>query len=88
MNEQETIPASPEDEKQNLRIADLLDLYTRPRLFFSGRLNLEDTRYLWFVIWSLGITSQFDRLDQAIIRAEMGVPGSAWKLIEPIVTSG
>lgn len=88
MNEQEPNFSPSGDEKRGLRVADFLDLYTRPRSFFAGHINLEDKRYLWFVVWSLGITSQFDRIDQEIMRSEIGRPGSAWRLLEPVVNSG
>jgi len=73
---------------RTLRFADFVNLYTRPRLFFAGGINLADKRFLLPVAWVLGISAQFDRLDTEIMRNDLGETRSVWRVVEPLVTDG
>ena len=85
-------PAAGEAEREEsahvrqLRPGDLVDLFSRPRLFFSGGINLGGVRNLLPVVWITGIAAQIDRINAEILRHDFDVERATWALIEPIVT--
>lgn len=72
--------------KVPLRFADLLDLFSRPRQFFAGSLDLGATRYMFPAVWIVGISAQIDRLDTEILRHDFDATRRSWEIIGPIVT--
>ncbi len=82
----ESTDAGPARELTPVRFTDLIDLYTRPRQFFSGHLNIGATKILLPVIWVLGISAQLDRVDTEIMRHEMDQTRASWTIIEPLIT--
>ena len=68
-----------------LCFADLIDLYSRPGKFFSGRLNLGATAPLLLTILVIGVAGQIDRLDSEILRHDFDATRATWTMIEPIV---
>ncbi len=86
-------PPPPEDSPEAqaadlrpLRLADLFDLYSRPRRFFTSGIDLGALAALLPVAWIVGAVNASGRLDTAIARYEMGVQRSSWQLIEAIVS--
>ena len=75
-----------EETAARIGLADLVNLFTRPRLFFSGRLDLGGLRYVAPIVLLLGLGSQFDRIDQEILRHDLGQVRPTWPLIERFVT--
>jgi hypothetical protein len=58
----------------------------RPTRFFSSPLGLGQTPYILFVTWCYGIASAIDRVDQELLRAEVGRPRPGWDVWGPMVT--
>ena len=64
----------------------LIDVFIRPRQFFSGQLALGKTPYVLFVTWCYGIANVIDRLDQKMMRSEFGGARSGWEQLGPMIT--
>lgn len=64
----------------------LLDLFLRPRQFFSGQLALGKTPHVLLVTWCYGIASAIERIDQELVRAQLGQSRPGWEQIAPYVT--
>lgn len=76
-------PLQPEDSPFLPR--HLIDLFFHPSEFFGGQLALGKTPYLLFVAWCYGASQVADRIDQSLIRAELGRPRPGWEDIAPYV---
>lgn len=63
----------------------LIDLFLRPRRFFSGQLALGKTPYAVLVAWCYGAAHTLDRLDQNLLRAEIGRPRPGWDQLAPYI---
>jgi hypothetical protein len=63
----------------------LVDLFIRPRQFFAGQLALGKTPYVLFVTWCFGIATAIDRIDQEILRADMGAARAGWDSMAPVL---
>src|SRR5690349_16280716 len=63
----------------------LADLFLRPRRFFTDQLALGKTPYAVLVAWCYGVSASIDRLDQELIRAELGKPRPGWENLAPYV---
>ncbi len=63
----------------------LIDLFLRPRSFFSGQLALGSTPYVVLVTWCYGISNAIDRIDTEIVRAELGRPRPFWDQMAPYI---
>jgi len=70
---------------RSVRFSDLLDLFTRPRVFFAANIDLGESKFLIPVVWVLGISAQMDRVDTEIFRSEMGESRALWDLLEPLI---
>ena len=75
-----------QDGKRRFRPADLVDLFTRPRRFFSAGIHLGDPRLLVPFVWIVGITAQVDRVDTEIMRHNAGQERVLWGLMEALVS--
>jgi hypothetical protein len=80
------VPSPIHPGSSPLRPWHLIDLFIRPRRFFSGQLALGNTPYFLFVTWCFGMSEAINRIDQEITRAEIGQPRPWWELIGPAVT--
>ena len=70
-----TPPISPEPilpEAARLWPQHLVDIFLRPKHFFSGQLALGSTPYVLFVTWLLGLSSAIDRVDGHLVKADLG----------------
>jgi hypothetical protein len=63
----------------------LVDLFVRPRRFF-GEVALGKTPYVLFVTWCYGIASAIERVDEEILRAQLGHARPGWDQVQPFVT--
>jgi hypothetical protein len=63
----------------------LIDLFVRPRRFFTGQLALGKTPYAVFVAWYYGAAASIDRIDQNLLRAPLGRPRRAWEEFAPYI---
>jgi hypothetical protein len=63
----------------------LVDVFLKPTRFFSSQLGLGKTPYVVFVTWCYGIASAVDRIDQELLRAELGRPKPGWEAWGPLV---
>jgi hypothetical protein len=63
----------------------LVDLFFRPRRFFGGQLALGKTPYALLVAWCYGAAAAIDRLDQNLLRADLGRPRPGWDQLAPYV---
>ena len=63
----------------------LIDLFFRPRRFFTGQLALGKTPYAVLVAWCYGASDTLDQLDQNLLRAEFGRPRPGWDQLAPYV---
>lgn len=61
----------------------LVDLFIRPRQFFSDHLALGRAPYVILVTWCFGIANAIDRIDQESLRAEFGRPRPGWESMGP-----
>ncbi len=50
----------------------LVDIFFRPGHFFSSQLALGKTPYVIFVTWMLGLASAIDRVDQEMMKVDLG----------------
>lgn len=66
----EDVAAPPRDTEW--RLEDLLDLYVRPSRFFASRQPFRAETALLAVAWIVGINSAMGRLEQRMIRADVG----------------
>jgi len=64
----------------------LLDLFVRPRSFFSRRLGLGHKPNVLLVTWVYGISSAIDRIDTELMRSQLGSPRPGWQAMAPFVT--
>lgn len=63
----------------------LVDLFLRPRRFFTGEIALGRTPYVVLVMWCYGIASVIERIDLESVRAEVGRPRPGWQALAPWV---
>jgi len=63
----------------------LVDLFVRPRSFFSRNLALGHTPSVVLVTWCYGISNAIDRVDTELLRSELGRPRPGWELLGPLV---
>lgn len=63
----------------------LVDLFFRPRRFFTGQLALGKTPYAVVVAWSYGAAASIDRIDQNLLRAQLGRPRAGWESLAPYI---
>ena len=63
----------------------LVDLFLRPRRFFTDQLALGKTPYAVLVAWCYGVSTSIDRLDQELLRAQLGKPRPGWESLAPYV---
>ncbi|MDP2653350.1 MAG: YIP1 family protein [Candidatus Omnitrophota bacterium] len=89
----DSIPQSPssvpdpiEPQSAPLVPRNILLLYFKPREFFARQIALGKTPYLIFVGWVLGMTHVIDKIDQNMLRADMGQPRPGWEQIGPVLT--
>ena len=80
------LPSSIQPAHSPLWPRHLIDLFFRPRRYFSGQLALGKTIYVVFVTWCYGISSNIERIDSSHLRAEMGRPRPGWEQIGPMIT--
>jgi len=80
------LPEPIQPESTPLLPKHLVDLFIRPRRFFGGQLALGETPYALFVAWCYGATQVVDRIDQSLIRAELGRPRPGWEQFGPYIT--
>jgi len=64
----------------------LIDLFIRPRRFFSSQLALGKTPYVLFVTLCFGMAEAISRIDMEMMRAELGQPRPGWQVLGPLVT--
>lgn len=64
----------------------LVDIFIRPTRFFSSQLALGKTPYVVVVTWCFGIAHTMDRIDQYMLRAELGRPRPGWEHLAPLIT--
>lgn len=69
-----------------MRLHHLLNIFVRPRKFYSSLKTFYDKPYFIFVTYCFGIAYAIDRIDREIIRAELGNPRNGWTKIAPYVT--
>jgi hypothetical protein len=62
-----------------------VDLFVRPRRFF-GEVALGKTPYVVFVTWCYGIASAIERIDEELLREQLGRPRPGWTEISPYLT--
>ncbi|MDX2169287.1 MAG: YIP1 family protein [Deltaproteobacteria bacterium] len=67
-----SIPPPPEVERSPFVPRHLVDLFMRPRRFFTDQLALGHTPYLLFVIWVAGVASTIGRFDRGMLEGEIG----------------
>ncbi len=71
-----SIPPPPpppiEPESSPLLPRNLVDLFVRPRRFFTGQLALGKTPYIIVAAWCYGIATSVDRIDQEILKSQLG----------------
>ena len=79
------LPPSIEPQASPLLPQHLVDLFIRPRRFFSGQLALGKTPYAVLIAWCFGAAATIDRIDQNLFRAEMGRSRSGWDLLAPYI---
>jgi hypothetical protein len=63
----------------------LVDLFVRPSRFFTGQLALGKTPYAVLVAWCYGVAAAIDRIDQNLLRAQLGRPRPGWDNLAPFV---
>jgi hypothetical protein len=63
----------------------LVDLFLRPRSFFSKNLALGNTPYVLFVTWCYGISNAVSRVETEIMRSEFGRARPGWEHFGPFV---
>ncbi len=64
----------------------LIDVFVRPRRFFSGQLAIGNTPYVLFVTWCYGMANVMDRIDQKLMRSEFGTSSAGWEYFAPMLT--
>jgi hypothetical protein len=79
------LPRPLEPEGSPLLPRHLVDLFLRPRRFF-GEVALGKTPYVVFVTWCYGIASAIERVDEEMLREQIGRPRPGWSQISPYVT--
>ncbi len=63
----------------------LVDLFLRPRSFFSAQIALGRTPYVLVVMWCYGIASAIERIEREVLRADFGRPRPGWESLAPWV---
>ncbi|RME02034.1 MAG: hypothetical protein D6814_00370 [Calditrichaeota bacterium] len=63
----------------------LVDLFIRPRKFFSSQLALGKTSYVLFVTLCLGMAEAINRIDMEMMRTELGQSRAGWEAFGPLV---
>jgi hypothetical protein len=63
----------------------LVDLFFKPRRFFTGQLALGKTPYALLVAWCYGVAASIDRIDQNLLRAQFGKPRAGWENFSPYI---
>jgi len=63
----------------------LVDLFIRPRSFFSKRLALGHLPNLLLVTWCYGASNVISRIDTELIRAELGHARRGWETFSPFI---
>lgn len=58
----------------------LVDIFLRPKHFFSRQLALGSTPYVLFVTWLLGLSAAIDRVDGDLVKADLGT-----KAVNPLL---
>ncbi len=74
-------------EKSPFWPQNLVDLFFRPKKFFSENLSLGKTPYALFVGWILGVSSIADSIDQRLVQADLGRSNGATDLMLNIADS-
>jgi hypothetical protein len=64
----------------------LINIFIRPRRFFSSQLALGQSLYVILITWCYGAASAIDRIDQELIRAELGQPQRGWERLSPMIS--
>jgi len=87
MTEPESSPRSPIDVEgpSPLWPRHLADLFVRPRRFFADQLALGKTPYAVLVAWCYGMSAAIDRIDQEMLRAQVGHARPGWDSMAPYV---
>ncbi len=79
------LPRALEPEGSPLLPRHLVELFVHPRRFF-GELALGRTPYVVFVTWCYGMATAIERVDEELLRAQIGRPRPGWDQIGPYVT--
>lgn len=74
-----------EFERSPLLPQHLVDLFIRPRHFFSGQLALGKTPYAVLIGWCYGAASSIERIDSNLLRAEMDHARPGWDQLAPYI---
>ena len=71
-SKEDEVKYSVDAERIPLKPRNLINLFIRPRKFFSSQLALGKTPYLLFVALCFGIANVIDRIDKNLIKSEYG----------------
>lgn len=63
----------------------LVSLFIRPRDFFKTNLALGRTPYVFVATWCYGIADTIGRLDDGLMRSELGRPRPGWEQVAPYI---
>jgi len=80
-----SLPEPIEPEESPLWPQHLVDIFLRPRNFFSSQLTLGKTPYILLVTWIYGMAHTIDRIDQNLLRAELGRPRPGWNILSSYI---
>src|SRR5690606_26428870 len=81
----DSTPTSASMPAASLGWGSLADLYFRPTRFFQSH-SLDRGRGWLLAIFLVGVAGAMDRIDQNVIRAELGRPRPGWDAFGPWVT--
>lgn len=81
------VPLQDYDESPFLP-SNLLNLFFRPRRFYSSPVAFQSAPYTYFFAWLFGIADVMNRVDENIARAEIGVPRASWDTLQSLVAQG
>ena len=74
---EEEIKYSVDAERIPLKPSNLINLFIRPRIFFSSQLAFGKTPYLLFVTLCFGMSNVIDRIDSNLMKAEFAPTNSS-----------
>lgn len=80
------LPAAIEPTGVPLLPRHLVDLFWYPRRFFAGQVALKRTPYAVFVGWVYGASAAIGRLNENLLRAELGAPRPGWDRMGPYLS--